>query len=343
MKSKFVRLMAVAVAVSGSMAGSARAEEKKTEVKLYMQEMYSATSDKTPDSFSMRLARIVFSGKPNTDWAYSFQLDASQQPALLDAYLDFSRENVLPKAFAFKLRAGQFKVPFSMEHLAGDSDLDTVNRSQAVNALTPARPDTKGRDIGASLQLTASPWQIKKLAEITVGQFNGEGANATDKNHRKGLALRGVFNPSAAISFGASYYDGTRFSTATATTRLGTELSLTWGRAYLKGEYVRGKANSLNNVRPANAEGWYAQAAFFVVPKVLQAVAKYDVYDPDIERSSGRDYKYASTVKKSAISVVGVNWNFADNMKLQTNYEWKYWVKGGIVSNTFETVLAMTF
>ena len=141
MESKFVRLMAVVVAAYGFMAGSARAEEKKTEVKLYMQEMYSAVSDKTPDSFSMRLARIVFSGKPNTDWAYSFQLDASQQPALLDAYLDFSRENVLPKAFAFKFRAGQFKVPFSMEHLAGDSDLDTVNRSQVVNALTPARPE----------------------------------------------------------------------------------------------------------------------------------------------------------------------------------------------------------
>ena len=297
-------------------------------IKGYMQPMYTASSNSTADSFSLRIARLVFSGKPNDDWSYQFQIDALAQTPLLDAYMDFNREKFLPEPFAFNVRVGQFKVPFSMESLASDTELDTLNRSQVVNALAPGRDTgTKGRDIGASLQFTASPWDIKKLVELTAGQFNGEGANAADKNTHKGLALRGVINPSKAVSLGASYYEGNRFSTSTVSNRFGTEISLICGGVTLKGEYLRGRDTSVKE------EGWYAQSSFFVLPKVLQAVAKYDVYNPDLKKSGD----------KTAVSTAGLSWYFTDGLRLQSNYEWKYWEKVGKMCNTWSTILALTF
>ena len=136
-----------------------------------------------------------------------------------------------------------------------------------------------------------------------------------------------MLSPVTAVSWGVSYYDGERFSTATASGRFGTELSLTYGRAYLKGEYVRGRDTAVKK------EGWYAQSGFFVLPKRLQAVAKYDVYDPNLAKSGD----------KTAVSTAGVNWYFEEGMRLQTNYEWKYREKGGIVCNIFSAVLALSF
>ncbi|HNW44424.1 MAG TPA: porin [Elusimicrobiales bacterium] len=327
MKHKFFRLAAVA-GIFLAAAGTARAAESKIDIKGYLQTMYSAGSNGVADSFSMRLARLVFTGKPNADWSYQFQVDATANPSLLDAYLDFSREKLLPEPFTFKVRAGQFRIPFSLESLSPDSELDTINRAQVVNTLSPGRDlGTKGRDIGAYAQLTAAPWRIKKFIELTAGQFNGEGANAADKNHYKGLALRAVVNPSEHFSFGVSDYEGNRFSTATASNRTGLEAAVYYGPASFKAEYIRGRDTATKK------EGWYAQLAVYALPKTLQAVAKYDVYDPDTKLSGNR----------TAVSTAGLNWFFTEGMRLQTNYEWKYWETGGKMCNTFSTVLALTF
>lgn len=340
MKVRYLYLITIAAfTLSVTAAGNARAEEKKLEIKGNIQEMYRSvssgiTGNPESNSYSMRLARIGFSGKPSADWAYNFKIDASQQPALLDAYLDFSRENILPAPFAFTLRAGQFKVPFGLESITDDSTLDLINRSQVVNNLAPGRDvRAKGRDVGASLQVTAAPWGIKDFAQVTVGQFNGEGANATDRNNNKGLALRGVINPTKAVSWGVSYYNGNLYSTSTTVDRFGTELALTADRLYLKGEYVRGNAASIGNAAAKRAEGWYAQSGFFMLPLVLQAVAKYDIYDPDMNAAGD----------KIATTTAGLNWHFADGMRLQANYEWVYGESVGISCNVFSTVLGMNF
>lgn len=322
---------------------TANAAEKTIDIKGYLQTMYSVPDDnnRTPankrliSSFSIKTARIVFSGKAGPDWSYTFMLDGIRQPAIMDAYLDFSREKLLPEPFAFKFRAGQFKVPFSAESLVPDADLDTVNRAQAVDALAPGRDyGTKGRDTGASLQVTASPWGRKNLIDATVGGFNGEGANAADKNKHKGFAVRAVLNPAGFLSLGGSYYDGNRFSTSTVADRLGAEAALSFGPASLKGEYILGRDGAVRR------EGWYAQAGAFLLPKILQAVAKYDVYDPDVKRSNAAS---SASEVKTAVAALGVNWYFNEGMRLQADYEWKYRTDGGILCNTFNMVLALTF
>jgi phosphate-selective porin len=262
-------------------------------------------------------------------------LDATRQPAVLDAYLDFSRDRLLPEPFAFRLRAGQFKVPFSMENLVPDTDMETINRSQVVEALVPGRDTgTKGRDTGSALQITASPWGRKKLIEVTAGLFNGEGANAADKNKHKGFAARAALNPSERFSFGGSYYDGNRFSTSTVQDRLGAEALIRSGTAYLAGEYIIARDGGVRR------EGWYAQAAFYPLPKVLQAVIKYDIYDPDVKKSNADS---TASELKTAVTTLAVNWYFQEGLRLQSDYEWKYRTDGGILCGTFNTMLALSF
>lgn len=331
MKNKFL----IVTAFFAALAMPAEAAERNIDIKGWLFTAYSVPSNRTASSFSVKTARLAFSGKAGPDWSYYFMLDAIRQPAILDAYLDFSRNDLLPEPFAFKLRAGQFKVPFSLENLVPDADLETVNRSQVVEALVPGRDaGTKGRDTGASLQLTTSPWGRKKLIETNIGMFNGEGANTADKNKHKGLAARAVINPGDYLSFGGSYYDGNRYSTSTVADRLGAEAVLRFGGAYLEGEYILGRDGSIRR------EGWYVQAGAFVLPKVLQAVVKYDVYDPDVKKSNA-----ASTASeaKTAVTALVLNWHLNEDMRLQTDYEWKYRTDGGIVCGTFNTVLSLAF
>jgi phosphate-selective porin OprO and OprP len=97
---------------------------------------------------------------------------------LRDVYLDFG---FLP---TLRLRAGQFKEPFSLEELTSDLHIDFVERS-LVNELAPSF------DIGVMA--------YGSLAQGTVtyflGGFNGSGQNTYDNNSDKDLAARFVFAP----------------------------------------------------------------------------------------------------------------------------------------------------
>ena len=63
--------------------------------------------------------------------------------------------------------------------------------------------------------------------------------------------------------------------------------------------------------RRLDAEGWYVQAAWFALPKTLQAVLKYDVYDPNLDAASDRTRTWTA----------GANYFIkGDDLKLQLDY-----------------------
>ena len=67
----------------------------------------------------------------------------------------------------FQVRAGKFKMPFSLEQLTGLTDLDFVYRSNVVNSVSP------GRDVGVSLH---GHFRRRALG-YHVGVFRGGGEN----------------------------------------------------------------------------------------------------------------------------------------------------------------------
>ena len=81
--------------------------------------------------------------------------------SLQDAYIRFTRER-------WAIQAGQFKTPFTREFITSLADLETADRSTAVDSLAPKR------DIGLMGEYT-----IVKAVTAYAGVFNGDGQNVT--------------------------------------------------------------------------------------------------------------------------------------------------------------------
>jgi phosphate-selective porin OprO and OprP len=209
-----------------------------------------------------------------------------------------------------KLSAGQFLIPFSQENLASNTKLETINRSQVVEALAARGTDVignqNGRDVG--LQLGGS----YKLIDYAAGVFNGAGVNTTDTNKDKDIIGRLVFRLLKDLSIGGSYYTG-KYTLATAPgtkndrIRAGAELAYVKDNYSLKGEYIQGKDALIKK------NGWYAQATYFIIVKKLQGVFKFDSFDlnKDIQAN------------ESGLYTFGANWFFNKWAFLQVNYEAK--------------------
>lgn len=256
------------------------------------------------DTFDIRRVRLDFKSDVTERFDYRLQVDfAGISAKLLDATIGYK---VNPAA---KLLLGQFKVPFSQENLISSPKLETINRSQVVEALVARGKDVignqNGRDTGAQVGGSVDRF------DYAVGVFNGAGINAADGNERKDLAVRLVYRPTDALSFGTSVYNG-RYTKSTAEgavvrNRTGYEFAYVVESFSLKGEYIKGADNSTNK------DGWYLQLTRFLVSKTLQGVLKYDVYDSDTGK----------TKTESGVTTWGVNYFFNKAAFLQVNYELK--------------------
>jgi hypothetical protein len=86
--------------------------------------------------------------------------------------------------------------------------------------------------------------------------------------------------------------------------RMGAELSFNYDEASLRAEYLTGRD------RVTDKSGYYVQLGYYVISKKLQAVFKYDSYDPDTNADDN----------ESVLYVLGANYNFTTSAKLQVNY-----------------------
>jgi phosphate-selective porin OprO/OprP len=112
----------------------------------YTQVRYQFCQDKI-DGFDIRRARLSLKGKLGKQLGYRLQTEFSgSSPKLMDAELTFDLHSTA------KLSVGQFLIPFSQENLASNTKLESINRSQIVEALAARGKDDignqNGRDIG---------------------------------------------------------------------------------------------------------------------------------------------------------------------------------------------------
>ncbi len=249
------------------------------------------------DSFSIPRARITLAGTLVKNLKFRLQVDGVRSPALIDAMLDYQFKPYLG------LRVGQYYVPFSLENTTSDSDLDTILRSQAVIALAPSRDiGSQGRDIGAMLTGKYS------IVEYYAGIFNGAGINKLDTNKNKDLSARVILHPVKALAVGGSVYDG-KYSASQGLTpvrrnKAGLEGMLTLGAICLKSEFISAEDDRTSK------SGWYLQGTYDILPRKLQAVAKWDSYDPNRDLSADR----------SDLLTLGGTWFIWEKTKLMVNY-----------------------
>ncbi|MCI0339653.1 MAG: OprO/OprP family phosphate-selective porin [Planctomycetales bacterium] len=250
------------------------------------------------DTVSLRQMRLEAEGTYRERFGFKVQGDfAGAAGSLQDGYGEWL---VLGKALA--VRAGQWKVPVSLEELTSTRFIAFVERS-IVNRLAPAR------DIGAALRGAVAGGAL----EYELGAWNGSGRNASDDGDQKDVAGRLALMPfrplgegplrglllAASGSYGnqhevlltdvTSPTTGTRLFDwdAAATTpapavtsgalldgpraRVGLEAAWSLGPLGLQGEFLWAKLSlmeqsaALGRVEAtAIVWGWYAQATFFL-------------------------------------------------------------------------------
>jgi phosphate-selective porin len=253
--------------------------------------------DKGTDSFSIPRARLTLSAALLKNIRFRIQIDGVKSPALIDANVDFLFNP------AYSLRIGQYYVPVSMENNTSDSEMDTILRSQVVNALSPSRDiGSQGRDIGAMFMGRYS------IAEYYFGIFNGAGINKADTNKAKDLAGRLILHPLKSLAVGGSFYKGRNNPVLTGPdlTRDRFALEAAWFPGYfsLKGEFLSAKDDQTSR------SGWYLQGGYYILPKKLQAIVKWDTYDSNLDAPGDR----------LDLLTLGASWFIWEKTKLIVNY-----------------------
>lgn len=204
--------------------------------------------------------------------------------SLQDAYVRY-------KPGALGIQAGQFKTPFTREFITSLADIETADRSTAVDSLAPKR------DIGIMVDYA---WGA--LATATVGVFNGEGQNLTANADSSLLVVaRLTGRPVSYVSLGVNLADYGGDST-----RYGVDVSLDYLGATLKGEYLGQRRDAVE----IDDKGWYALGAYRVVPW-LQIVLKQE----DFRRSA------VSADSRNRATTGGANVDFpGGKVRLTANY-----------------------
>ena len=246
----------------------------------------------------------------------------------------------------FQIKAGQYKAPFGLEQITSDTKLFLTERSQVTSALTPERQ--VGVEVWGKPLTNLFPDQ-KDFVTYRLGMFNGNGRNnAVNDNDEYMYAGRIELQPWKAkvadeelwVRLGANALSsrdasGTILSPA-GTLRVnsdgslssftapsvaereayGVDASFHWGPFDLIGEYLSEsfEGRTVNGVLPTftdfGAEGYYVQGSYFIVPKKLQLVTKYEHFNP------------GQIINDNLDSITGgVNYYIhGDDVKLMANY-----------------------
>jgi phosphate-selective porin len=254
--------------------------------------------DRDVDSFSIRRARLSLTGDVTKTVRFKLGVDLTKPQILLDAVVEFEPMK------AIGLRAGQFLLPFSLESLTSVTALDTINRSTTEEALAPGRDNSSsGRDIGVAA------FGRFAFVEYIVGLFNGAGIDTLDTNSHKDFCGRVVVRPLRCLSLGGSLYRGKQSATPDdpllRRDKEGLDAALSLAGFSLKSEYIHARDDLVSK------SGWYVQAGCFVLRGKIEAVLKYDALD--LNRAVAGD--------GTSVITAGVNWQAAEKVRLQVNYE----------------------
>lgn len=281
----------------------------------------------TEDRFLVRRARLTASGAFAENFDFKLEGDfgansVSEQTGyraqISDIFINWNRY-----AFA-NVKFGQFKTPFGYEQLMADPKYVSIERSLANDRLTDSR----------QIGLGVSGDFLNKRLGYSVGLFNGTAVNNSynDNDHfmfagrvsgtpvvvklggeelQWTVGVNGIRSSEVGVSrsgfgFTGNLFSGERYG-------LGVDTQLKWGRFGLAAEYLRNHFSPIGGVPAArfDAAGWYVCGSAFVWPKKLQALVKFEQFDP----------RLGVTGNTSDTWTLGFNYCLkGDDIKLSANY-----------------------
>ncbi len=179
------------------------------------QYQYSDQDSKESNSFNIRMVRMALEGRLMKDFYWKVQLQANgntsdlgSSPRMVDAFAEWQKYE------AFKIKAGQFKRPFTFENPMHPITQGFMGYSQNVSKLAgfsdrAGEHASNGRDIGVQIQGDFFKNAAgRNLLHYQVGVFNGQGTNQKDVDQRKDV-IGGIWvAPIKGLRIGAFGWTG---------------------------------------------------------------------------------------------------------------------------------------
>lgn len=317
---------------------SASAQDKKPQIQVfsdikfsgYVMTQFQASDqeDKESNSFNIRMVRMALEGRLMQDLYWKVQIQANgntsdlgSSPRMVDAFAEWQKYD------AFKIKAGQFKRPFSFENPMHPITQGFMGYAQGISKLSGfsdrvGEHASNGRDVGVQIQGDFLKNEAgRNLVHYQIGVFNGQGTNQKDVDQRKDIIGGAWVMPVKGLRIGAFGWTGSyaRKGTWTEVDANGNTQEKSGVRSVSKNRYafsaeyaandwtvrseyihsqgygfkqsmLSGKETdcSINYAAGDKADGFYALMIAPVVSKKLYAKARYDLYRPRAEWSTSK-------------------------------------------------------
>jgi len=300
------------------------------------------------DRFRLRRARVNLTGDFAENFDFKVEGDFGAGDGLNSNRTGFSATDIFINWHQFaeaNVKVGQWKAPFGLEQLTPDPSLLIIERSLPTGAITPERQigvQLWGKPF-------TNVWSEQKdLLTYYAGIFNGNGRNTTINDNNafmyvgrlELMPFKGkIFGQNSSLKLGADVLNsrddtGTNISqslnllvnadgslspfvlsTPAERTAWSVDAWFTLGPFDLIGEYLQEKVHGLTlngvpGIPDFTTNGYYITAAYFLIPKKLQAAVRWEGLNPG---QLGNDGIYSITG--------GLNYYIhGDDLKLMINY-----------------------
>ena len=257
-----------------------------------------------PPSFSIHRARLGVAGNVSRRISVSIIAGAleppNRDPQLVNAFVDF---NLHPM---FRLRTGQFLVPFGLEGPEPVFLNPAIERSLTIRRMNYFR---MFRDVG--IQASGSHEGVS----YTIAVINGTGANIAERIDPKDILGRFGYKASDAFSFGISFHLGKSPVPATEPDRFQLGADFTWQSSplLLRGEYILRKDERIGE-NDLNQSGGYLLAGYNLTEE-LQGILRFEAHQPNADL----DFSDAGLT----ILMAGFNYYFEKGVRVSANYEFR--------------------
>lgn len=293
---------------SASSATPAAAPEQRLpsyRVTGFMQQTFTYEQDSdAPAAFSIYRARVGVAGRVTDRISINIVAGAleppQRNPQLVNGFVDFDLHPM------FRVRTGQFLVPFGLEGPEAIFMNPAIERSLTIRRMNMFR---MFRDVG--VQFSGS----QEGFTYAIAIINGTGANVAERIDMKDLIGRFGYHAGEFLSLGFSFHVGRVPLPATEPDRFGLGADMTYRRddVLLRGEYIARKEEQTTG-GDRNQHGGYLLAGY-TLNGSWQPILRYEMHMPD----TSHDFSDTGL----SILTVGLNYYFQRQNRVSVNYEFR--------------------
>ena len=269
------------------------------------------------NAFNLRLVRMALEGRAHEDFYWKVQMQingntydpdkSSTDIRLVDLFGEWQKYEF------FKVKAGQFKRPFTFENPMHPITQGFMSYSQNVSKLAGFSDRcggnaSNGRDIGVQIQGDfLKNAEGRNLLHYQVGAFNGEGINQKDKDNRKDIIGGMWVMPVKGMRIGAFGWTGSRAGVGEKN-RYALSGEYTQNDWTFRTEYIHSQGWNAAHTSD-KADGIYALCIAPIQKNKMHVKARYDLY------REAKEWGQSKTMYE-----VGADYMFTKNLQINLEY-----------------------